>query len=300
MEAAQDAPVLGAELELNPAEITQGAEPCGKGRTATVFRGTFRGNEVAIKVLDFEKSRLGRKEQNAFDREVNIMATVDHANVVRMFGVTSVCRPFRMITEFCGGGCLFTLLHNRDDIEIEWPQTMKMCQDVANGMNYLHNHDPQIIHRDLKSLNLLISRPGRIDDFTDATVPLIKVCDFGLSKMKDQATEEWERMTQGAGTCHWMAPEVHRGTSYDEKVDIYSYAMIMFEVICREVPFEDKPPKEAVRLAIEGERPDMEAVPPDCPPELSDIMVACWHDDPRHRPSFGSILAALEAVPLPS
>ena len=111
---------------------------------------------------------MGIKEQWAFDREVAIMPKVTHPNLVAFVGAASLQRPFRIITEFCAGGCCFELLHNCDHTELCWAQQLKMYQDVAGAMNYLHNFNPQIIHRDLKSLNLLLSRPVT----NNADVPL--------------------------------------------------------------------------------------------------------------------------------
>lgn len=202
-----------APYEVNPSDLTMGVK-VGTGCTAEVYRGTFKDGVVAIKQIDWNKSRMGVKEQRAFDREVAIMPRVNHENLVRMIGVTSLTRPFRIVTEFCAGGCCFELLHNCDHIELVWKQQVKMCMDVASAMDYLHKFNPQIIHRDLKSLNLLLSTPV----LSSQTVPLVKVSDFGLSRMKDQAAdEEWGKMTIAAGTCHWMAPEVFTGTRYDEK-----------------------------------------------------------------------------------
>merc|ERR1712151_730948 len=134
-----------------------------------------------------------------------------------------------------------------------------------------------------KSLNLLLSKPV----LNEKDVPLVKVSDFGLSRMKDQAPEaDWGKMTIAAGTCHWMAPEVFTGTEYNEKVDIYSYAMVMFEIICREIPFEEEEPAAVGRLVVSGHRPDLEAVPPDSPTGLDDLMVLCWAPDSKQRPSF--------------
>lgn len=274
--------VDGSSIELH--------EKVGTGCTAEVYRATFtypdgsgRIAEVAVKQIDWQKSRMGQKEQRAFNREVGIMPRLMHRNLVAFLGVASRDRPFRIITEYCAGGCCFELLHNCEHIELNWPQQVKMCSDVAAAMAYLHNFNPQIIHRDLKSLNLLLSRPvaGPHDE------PIIKVSDFGLSRMKDAgADQDWGKMTIAAGTCHWMAPEVYGGGHYDHKVDVYSYAMILFEIICREIPFEDEEPASVGRLTVSGERPDMEAVPPDCPQALQELMKCCWDADPRRRPEF--------------
>merc|ERR1712032_1098057 len=104
-------------------------------------------------------------------------------------------------------------------------------------------------------------------------------------------------MTFGAGTLNWMAPEVLGGTQYDEKVDVYSYAMVVYEVICVEIPFEDEDQKNLARWVIEGMRPNVkEAVPPDCPPLMTRLMVDCWAQDPKLRPSFQGVLATLETL----
>lgn len=234
---------------------------------------------------------MGEKEQLAFDREVAIMPKLQHENLVRFLGVCSLQRPFRIITEFCAGGCVFELLHNCDHINLVWYQQVKMCDDVAKAMNHLHAFDPQIIHRDLKSLNMLLFRAVR----SNREVPLVKVSDFGLSRMKDAGAEDaWGKLTTQAGTCHWMAPEVFEGSDYTEKVDIYSYAMILFEIICREIPFEEEEPAKVGFLTMDGMRPDLEAVPPDCPPILKDLMIRCWNHDPTQRPPFREILMSIQ------
>mmetsp|Transcript_99648 Transcript_99648/g.282227 ORF Transcript_99648/g.282227 Transcript_99648/m.282227 type:complete len:303 (+) Transcript_99648:95-1003(+) len=284
-----------ASWEVDPCRIEL-LDKVGTGCTAEVFRGNMDGRRVAVKQIDWNKSRMDFREQMAFDRECAIMPKISHENLVRFLGVASLQRPFRIITEFCSGGCCFELLHNCDHIDLQWVQQHKMCLDVAKAMDYLHNFNPQIVHRDLKSLNLLLSTPvtnGRDE-------PLVKVSDFGLSRMKDQAPDsDWGKMTKAAGTCHWMAPEVFTGSSYDEKVDIYSYGMILFEVVCREIPFEEQEPADVGHLTVQGERPDLEAVPPNCPRQLQELMIQCWDHDPWRRPAFDRILETLKVVKLP-
>eukprot|EP00927_Polykrikos_kofoidii_P043765 TRINITY_DN3785_c0_g3_i2.p1 TRINITY_DN3785_c0_g3~~TRINITY_DN3785_c0_g3_i2.p1 ORF type:complete len:360 (-),score=52.45 TRINITY_DN3785_c0_g3_i2:56-976(-) len=286
--------------EVPPSKISL-LQKVGSGCTADVYRGKLAQDggleiEVAVKQIDWNKSRMGHAEQRAFDREIAIMPRISHPNLVMFIGVSSMQRPFRIITEFCHGGCCFELLHNSEHIELEWPQQIKMCTDVAKAMDYLHKFTPQILHRDLKSLNLLLAAVVR--DSRD--LPFVKVSDFGLSRMKDQAPgADWGKMTIAAGTCHWMAPEVHSGTVYDEKVDVYSFSMILFEIICREIPFEDEEPAAVGRLSSTGVRPDLEAVPPTCPPQLYELMLNCWAQDPAARPPFDIILGVLETCPIP-
>mmetsp|Transcript_70728 Transcript_70728/g.163520 ORF Transcript_70728/g.163520 Transcript_70728/m.163520 type:complete len:291 (+) Transcript_70728:48-920(+) len=282
------------DFEVDPFTIEL-LDRVGTGSTAEVFRGRMNGAEVAVKQIDWNKSQMGAKEQRAFDREVSILPRISHPHLVKFLGVASLQKPFRIITEFCAGGCCFELLHKSDHIEIEWTQQLKMCTDVALAMDYLHRFNPQIIHRDLKSLNLLLARP--VKNSTD--VPHVKVSDFGLSRMKEQAESDWGKMTVAAGTCHWMAPEVAAGCIYNEKVDIYSYAMILFEIVCREIPFEDEEPSAVGKLTQDGHRPDLAALPPNCPEPLRDLMIRCWAQEPPQRPGFDHILEVLKKVELP-
>mmetsp|Transcript_102067 Transcript_102067/g.304621 ORF Transcript_102067/g.304621 Transcript_102067/m.304621 type:complete len:301 (-) Transcript_102067:152-1054(-) len=295
-EQPEDWEVRTATQEVHPTEIEL-LDKVGTGCTAEVFRAKMKGQDVAVKQIDWNKSRLGAKEQRAFDREVAIMPKINHRNLVKFLGVASLHRPFRIVTEFCAGGNCFELLHNCEHIELAWAQQHKMCLDVAQAMDYLHKFNPQIIHRDLKSLNLLLSEPL----LNDKDVPLVKVSDFGLSRMKDQAPDsDWGKMTIAAGTCHWMAPEVFIGTSYDEKVDVYSYGMILFEIVCREIPFEEEEPAVVSKLTVDGARPDLEAVPPDCPASLRALMINCWDHCPKKRPPFDETLKVLTNMELPS
>lgn len=272
------------EVELADLEIQ---ELVGSGITADVYRGKWKSRVVAVKQLETTRRARSVKEDVSFTRELAIMtrisACVDHQNLVKLYGVSLSKRPYRIITEFCEGGTCFELLHNRYDVKLTWCQRHRMCCDVVCGMEYLHDFNPEIIHRDLKSLNLLLARS--INDSSE--VPLVKVADFGFARVCEQGSQDL-KMTKEVGTGHWMAPEVLTGY-YDRKVDIYSFAMVLFEIICREVPWEELSPGQVPSLAFRGERPDLKAVPADCPDELIDLMRACWSHDASDRPTFASI-----------
>lgn len=284
----------GAAFWEIPPDQIQLREKIGKGITAVVYRARLgpNGELVAVKQIDWNKSSVAAENQRAIERELAIMSRVSHEHLVRTIGVMSLQIPFSIVTEFCAGGCLFTFLYNfrgdPEEVELEWPQRTKMCLDVASAMHYLHTFNPQIVHRDLKSLNLLLLTPVTCG----ADVPHLKVADFGLSRMKDQSAD-WGKMTVNAGTPFWMAPEVVKGTNYNEKVDVYSYGMVLFEVISRELPFEDEDPTNVGILTLSGARPDLEAVPEDCPELLRQLMIKCWAQDPGQRPEFIEILEVL-------
>lgn len=268
-------------------------ELVGNGITAEVFRGNWRSKEVAIKRLNFTTRRTSQlKQEVAFLRETGVIAKISHDNLVSFYGLAFDSPPYLLVTEFCHGGTCYDLLHETEDVEFELTMTqqLKMCQDVARAMEYLHKFRPQIIHRDLKSLNLLLMAPVT----STRDLPHVKVSDFGLAKMKDQ-DQDWGKMTVEAGTFHWMAPEVATG-NYSEKADIYSFAMVLFEFICQEIPFEDLEPVDVLKSTSEGQRPDMEAVPPNTPKALVDLMEACWKHRPEQRPTFEYICRTLDEI----
>ncbi|KAF4692051.1 protein kinase kinase kinase [Perkinsus olseni] len=262
--------------EVDPSQLVI-EEKVGSGITADVFRGTWRGTDVAIKKINWDPKEFESTEA-AFHRELMIMAKCRHPNLVLFMGAATRTAPLMMVCEFCEGGTLFDLAHNKLHVDISWRQRLKMMLDIAKGMNYLHTCDPPIIHRDLKSLNLLLVE--RVEDEFDA--PIVKVADFGLSKLKASATQN---MTAHAGTYHWMAPEVLDGQSYDEKVDSYSYAIVMYEVLCRLIPYEDTglQPLQIAMAVSRGQRPDTSRAPRGCPPQLIALMERCWAAKPEDR-----------------
>lgn len=266
-------------------------EKAGSGLTADVFRGEWNGQIVAIKQLNFTSKKCASvKQQVAFSRETSVAAKIRHTNLVQFHGMCIDRQPFLLVTEFMAGGTVFDLLHSEDAVLLRWKQRLRMCSDIASAMDYLHKCSPQIIHRDLKSLNLLLSKKMA----STKDVPEVKVSDFGLSKMKEER-DEWGMMTVQAGTFHWMAPEVNTG-KYDEKADVYSYAMVLFEIICYEVPFQELGASEVSAAVCSGARPSLDAVPAECPVKLMELMVSCWTQDPRSRPDFTKIRTALNTI----
>jgi serine/threonine protein kinase len=155
-----------------------------------------------------------------------------------------------------------------------------MALDVARGMNYLHNCSPVVVHRDLKSPNLLVDKNW-----------VVKVCDFGLSRMKNN-TFLSSRST--AGTAEWMAPEVLRNEPSDEKCDVFSYGVILWELCTLQQPWEGMNAMQVVgAVGFQSRRLD---IPDNVDPAVAEIITRCWQTDPRARPSFAEIMAALKPL----
>jgi len=277
------------EWEVDAAELRL-EEMLGTGSTADVYKASWHGTDVAVKKL-----KCNSRVSQEFSRELCVLQRLRHPNLVLFMGAYMQDPPM-IVSEFCAGGTVFALLHQRPELPLPWSQRLKMVLDVAKGMNFLHWR--KVIHRDLKSLNLLLEVPlTKTDD-----IPRVKVSDFGLSRVWSTTggfqTKSQACMTSGAGTYHWMAPEVLDGNCYDEKVDVYSYGICLFEFLARRIPY-DGSGLEPVSIAVavsKGRRPDTSCVPRSCPADLRFTMECCWAHSPACRPGFDTILETLKLV----
>ncbi|XP_063942444.1 probable serine/threonine-protein kinase SIS8 isoform X2 [Daucus carota subsp. sativus] len=188
-----------SDCEIPWEDITLG-ERIGLGSYGEVYRGDWHGTEVAVK--KFLDQELTGESLEEFKSEVGIMKRVRHPNVVLFMGAVTRPPNLSIVTEFLPRGSLYRLIH-RPNNQLDVRRRLRMALDAARGMNYLHNCTPVIVHRDLKSPNLLVDKNW-----------VVKVCDFGLSRMK-KGTFLSSRST--AGTAEWMAPEVLRNEPSDEK-----------------------------------------------------------------------------------
>jgi serine/threonine protein kinase len=291
-------------LKVNYEDLTIG-EMLGEGSTANVHRGKFKQEapadivgeeagtqvtEVAIKEFLFDRQEYD-KLAKALVRELEVLTLLNHDNLVRLIGVVE--KPTCIVLELCHGGVLYDLLYN-STYRVNWEQQLKIACDIADAMEYLHGLEPPVIHRDLKSLNCLLDEPVVSTDCE----PFAKVADFGMAIRWSPV----RKLTRGAGTCHWMAPEVANGTDYEAKADVFSYGMMLWEIIRLEVPFRDRSPNEAAKLLCAGERPKIvqDEFPEECPEEIIALMTECWDQDPDRRPSFEHALETLdEFLPRP-
>lgn len=257
------------------------------GSTAVVYHAHFKdGRGVAVKQM------YDMDDEIVVQRELSVLTTVQHKNIVQLYGIVNDQHPLQLCLEFCEGGSLFMLLHRSYKMPLSWRQRLAMLYDVAVAMDYLHGFDPKIVHRDLKSLNILLLHPLKTQD----DQPHIKVCDFGLAREHVPGAV----MTSGAGTLQWMAPEVFSSTDYTEAADIFSYAIVAFEIICRRIPYIKDVNNDQFHWAIrKGHRPDIHDprhLPEVVPSGLIDLVERCWHQQPLERPPFSQILEDLAKV----
>ncbi|CAD7695962.1 unnamed protein product [Ostreobium quekettii] len=248
----------------------------GMGSFGEVYKGYWRGTDVAVKrILEQDFTEQHMKE---FRMEIAIMMRLRHPNVLLFMGAVTEPPNLSIVTQFLPRGSLFRLLHKSNAV-IDERLRLKMAVDVAKGMCYLHSFKPPIIHRDLKSPNLLVDK-----DWT------VKVCDFGLSRVKAGTLAPWSR----AGTPEWMAPEVLRNEPSNESCDVYSFGVILYELVTRKEPWKEINAVQVVgAVGFNGQRLEL---PPNADSKISRLMSQCLAHNPADRPSFREILKFLRPL----
>ncbi|KAM3862066.1 mitogen-activated protein kinase kinase kinase 13 [Diretmus argenteus] len=234
----------------------------GSGAQGAVFLGKFHSEEVAIKKVREQK-----------ETDIKHLRKLKHPNIIGFKGVCTQAPCYCIIMEYCAQGQLYEVLRAGRKVTprllVDW------ASGIASGMNYLHLH--KIIHRDLKSPNVLVTHNDSV-----------KISDFGTSKeLSDKSTK-----MSFAGTVAWMAPEVIRNEPVSEKVDIWSFGVVLWELLTGEIPYKDVD-SSAIIWGV-GSNSLHLPVPSTCPDGFKILMKQTWQGKPRNRPSFRQILLHLD------
>ncbi|KAL0482922.1 hypothetical protein AKO1_014125 [Acrasis kona] len=286
-----------------------------EGTFGIVFKGKYRGGNVAIKKLKLD----GDYE---FEHEVEILSRLRHPNIVLFMGVCFQEDYKLIVTEYLHNKSVDQFLYRKDDggstpttpsvkersgsmirhKGLQFSKKIEILIDVIKGMLYLHSHEPNaIIHRDLKTSNILLD-----EHFT------AKVCDFGQSRFAEIGAAATASMTSNIGTTQYMAPEIILDLPYNEKCDVYSFGIVMYEILFERQPFQTDEPDAmstresgvsmfpsmialSIEVAQKGRRP---VVPVDVnmtavEEQYVALMQLCWRQDPNERPSFKEVFEKL-------
>eukprot|EP01094_Clydonella_sp_ATCC50884_P029793 TRINITY_DN9476_c0_g1_i1.p1 TRINITY_DN9476_c0_g1~~TRINITY_DN9476_c0_g1_i1.p1 ORF type:complete len:680 (-),score=204.20 TRINITY_DN9476_c0_g1_i1:427-2466(-) len=258
----------------------------GSGKSAKVYKGLYRGEPVAIKVL---KPLIEDKQISNFKKELDVMSAMTSPYVVKFFGgclAPKVC----LVMEYCENGSLYHLLQ-RKDYDITWPTYFRLAKEILIGVRDLHSMEPPIVHRDLKSLNLLVDKNYSV-----------KVCDFGLSRFTEG--ENTDTLQKLRGTYAYSAPEVYFGEKYSTKSDVFSVGVILWELTYRTITGEYlRPYKEFPKIKIDfhiiinsakkGLRP---TIPAQCPEGIAEVIRNAWSATAEERVEADAMLQRIEEI----
>jgi len=259
----------------------QVGELIGQGGYGEVYKGKWNGKEVAIKQLLLKK--LPGHLLKDFDNETKIMAECSKCRqIIKLFGVCMEAGRYAMVMDYMAKGSLYEVLHD-ETIDLPWnPLRLQIAVDIGKGLAYLH--DREILHRDLKSLNILL------DSHFNA-----KITDFGLSKLKLETSSMSTLSKKSAGTVRWQAPELMKTDARNTKAtDVYSYGMVLWEIASRKLPFSHETNEQKIISWLKKGK--QEEIPSDCSKEYGKQIKRAWTEKPDKRPSAQYIVLEFEKL----
>eukprot|EP01103_Thecamoeba_quadrilineata_P012721 TRINITY_DN3348_c0_g1_i1.p1 TRINITY_DN3348_c0_g1~~TRINITY_DN3348_c0_g1_i1.p1 ORF type:complete len:321 (+),score=50.52 TRINITY_DN3348_c0_g1_i1:536-1498(+) len=249
-------------------------EEVGQGGSSTVYKGKYRKQDVAIKVL---AATLSEKDRTNFEQEFDHLMNLKIPSLVYFFGVCfspNTC----IVLEWCPKGSLFDVLSRPDPFD--WNSFFTYAPQIVNAIIFLHSWNPPIVHRDIKSANLLIADSGQI-----------KVCDLALARSTMDTSSE-TTLKKLRGTMHFTAPELYEGIVYTTKSDLYSVAITFWELINRILTGKYSQPYDEfnfqfefqiiIQVAKNNLRP---TIPSTCPNCIVRLLENCWDARPEKRPT---------------
>ncbi|KAL1504701.1 hypothetical protein AB1Y20_008480 [Prymnesium parvum] len=258
--------------EFDFAEITLGNR-IGAGAFGEVYEASWRRSRIAVKRLLCQ--RLTEDAHSQFMGEMELMSNLRHPNIVRFLGACFEPLQMSILFELCSTS-LFHLLHSSEGAPLGMEFALGIIRQTALGIFYLHQCKLPVLHLDLKSANVLLDEHG-----------VAKVCDFGLSHIKRETAVITSRM----GSPQWTAPEILRGEPHDESADTYSFGILLYEIMARELPYKGVDTFQVVMGVITKMLP-RPTLPTDCvyPQQLQELMRACYAEEAAQRPRFSRIL----------
>lgn len=260
------------DWELNPTEVTLCKRESGslwslgKGGFGEVFKGLRDGvDEVAVKVIRISSCTPSVVEQ--FKAEIDLISKLRHRHIVQFYGACVQPQNLYMVTELMSSDLFSVLRLPREAERYKWTGLYgkEVLVGVASGLNYLHSRSPPVVHRDIKSPNILVM--GAI----------AKIADVGVARTMGGGVPD---MTAQRGfTMAWAAPEVVYRKRATEKIDIWSLGVLMWEVVSGKTP-----------------RPGSLVMPAAAPPPLKALYSKCTSNDPKGRPSASEVITILRKL----
>ncbi|CAF3307641.1 unnamed protein product [Rotaria socialis] len=261
----------------------------GSGGFADVYKAQWltHHDQVAVKMIRI--NTLSNIE-NDFYREISTMYRIRYENILSVFGACVEPNLYAIVVEYMPLGSLYDVLHKkREQISLDWLDRYSIAWQMTKSINYLHNLNPMILHRDIKSMNFLLKYNGPSNQKY-----LVKVCDFGLAEIRRETLLQSAAFpnSQLVGSFYWKAPELFTPRSrYTKQSDIYSLGVVFWELATARIPWDEYEDATIVLVQLKtGERP---TIPSDVPELYKSEIQDAWHQNPQKRPSCFQLMERL-------
>eukprot|EP00002_Diphylleia_rotans_P037712 TRINITY_DN8454_c0_g1_i2.p1 TRINITY_DN8454_c0_g1~~TRINITY_DN8454_c0_g1_i2.p1 ORF type:complete len:705 (+),score=133.98 TRINITY_DN8454_c0_g1_i2:313-2427(+) len=264
-----------ADWQVAFEQISVSNTSLGSGSYGTVYKVDFKGTSYAMKKL--HRQTMTTSQYMVYMKEILLMRSLHHPHVVQLHGACMKAPNLCMLIELAEYGSLQAVLLNTKIPLDDMTKTRALLQ-ISDAMKFLHQQTPAVIHRDLKSTNILVFNLSPI---------VVKVGDFGFARIK----LENQTMTK-CGTRAWLAPEIILGNHYNEKVDVFSYSIMCWEVFHRDVPYKNLDGIRVNASVLKGVRPTLSKVPSK---DIEVLLQQGWDENPERRPTFTTIHSTLDA-----
>lgn len=249
------------------------------GAHSRLHHGIYKDEAVAVKIItvpdDDDNGSLAVLLEKQFNREVNCLSRLQHPNIIKFVAAWKKPPVYGIIAEYLSQGSLRTYLHKLEHRVLPLQKIVEYSLEIAQGMEYVHSQG--IIHRDLKPENILIDEEFHM-----------KIADFGTACEEAHV----DHFDDDPGTYRWMAPEMIKHEPYGRKVDVYSFGLIVWEMISGSIPYEDMTPVQAAFAVVNKNlRPEFST---NCPPAMQALIEHCWSTHSEKRPQFSQIVKILD------
>jgi hypothetical protein len=253
-------------------------EHIGSGGAALLRKGIYLGSVVAVKIMH---KLIGEEELLAkVVNEIENMAVLRHPHITQFFGAVLESGHYCLVMEYCQHGNLYDFLRTGTPEQLCGRESLRMASEITLGLSYLHSLEPPIVHRDLKSMNVLVGENYRM-----------KLCDFGESR---EAIAMSSHTLTLVGTPMWLAPEVISRRIYNITSDVYALGIVLHEIVTAEDPFPATLfPTQILAAVLAGQRPTMLSW---IRSDVKRLISLCLSEDPMLRPSTLAIGAALAVM----
>ena len=294
---------------IRPRCIALQEPPLGRGAYGIVYKATYQRHDraqrktVAVKAFHLGRDMGIARLLESARSEIDVLRRLRHPNIIQMYGcvVEPQCTDANghvlgaaLVMEYASEGTLRDLIaRNAESGQAwSWSERLVLMSQISSALSYLHGLPRPVLHRDLKSLNVLLSRDR--DDLLMA-----KLCDFGFSKIKlETQTRGMSTRSGRGGTERWAAPETFKDDyeSFREPADVYSLGMVLYEIVALRVPYAGWSDMQVIMAKAQGQIPDVRGNADEgAPPQLVQLIIACLSAERSERPRAREVCAALHS-----